>query len=251
MGFDKDYAKYYDLFNQGKDYSKEVEFLEHEFKKFGDNSNKIKTILDLGCGTGLHTQELIKRKYEVTGLDLSKEMIDIASKRNPSSKFVVGNMDNFELNLKFDALICMFSALDYLTDNKQLEGFFRSCRNHLKENSLLILDVWNGLGVMRELPSSREKIVEREGLKIIRKSFPDLDSKNHINNVRFNVKVLKENKLIADYNEDHKVRFFFPLELKKYLEDEELELLHLCPSFEIDEELSEKHWNMIVVGRMK
>ena len=163
MRFDKDYAKYYDLFNQAKDYKNEADFLEEVFKKYGN----VKKILDLGCGTGLHTKELLERGYEITGLDLSEEMIDIAKKRNPSAKFHIGNMNNFNLSNKFDAIICMFSALGYLTENKQLEDFFISCRDHLKDNGLLILDVWNGLGVMRELPSSREKIVERNELKII------------------------------------------------------------------------------------
>ena len=73
--FDEKYARYYDLFNQGKDYNKECDFLEEIFKKFGD---KIQTILDLGCGTGLHALELSKRRYTLTGLDLSEEMIKIA-----------------------------------------------------------------------------------------------------------------------------------------------------------------------------
>ena len=88
-------------------------------------------------------------------------------------------------------------------------------------------------------------------LKIVRKSFPDLDSKNHINNVRFNVKVFENGRLIDDYNENHKVRFFFPQELKKYLEDAGFKLLHLCPSYELDSNLTEKHWNMVLVARLK
>ena len=311
--FNKDYVKYYDLFNKDKNYTKEVDFLEQVFNKFS-NKNKIKKILDLGCGTGLHTKELIKRGYEVVGLDLSKEMIEIAKQRNPSTNFYVSDMSNFNIydkensgNEKFDAIICMFSVLGYLTENSQLENFFKSCKNHLKENGLLILDVWNGLGVMNELPSSREKIVEvsdsDKTLKIIRKSFPELDSRNHINNVKFVVKVFEkvenenesfgnvikneggevksgknkfisrnlidainkneeeinnnneknnENKnwkLIKEYEENHKVRFFFPQEIKKYLGGAGFSLIHLCPSFEIDKELDEKNWNMIVVGR--
>lgn len=250
--FKTDYAEYYDLFNKGKYYSNEIDFLERVFKKF--SKSPVKNILDLGCGTGLHTKELINRGYEVVGLDLSKEMIEIAKKRNPEAKFYVGDMSNFDLvknEEKFDSIICMFSSLGYLTENSQIESFFKSCKVHLKENGLFILDVWNGLGVMHELPTSREKTSEIPdmNLKITRKSFPELDSKNHINNVKFNVKVfeLSSNKLIKEYEENHKVRFFFPLEIKKYMEDAGFELIHLCPSFEIDNELTEKHWNMIVV----
>ena len=249
MTFEEKYVKYYDLFNKGKDYDEECSFLEEVFRRF--SSPPVKTILDLGCGTGLHTKELVSKGYELTGLDLSKEMIEIAQTRNSDSDFIVGNMANFNLNKKFDAVICMFSVLGYLTKNKQLEEFFNSVKKHLKEKGLLIIDCWNGLGVMNELPSSREKIVESDGLKIVRKSFPDLDSKRHLNNVKFKVKVFKKEELIKEYEEMHNVRFFFPQELKKYLEDSGFELIKICPSFELDKELTEKCWNMVFVSRLK
>ncbi|MBI2043103.1 methyltransferase domain-containing protein [Candidatus Pacearchaeota archaeon] len=248
MTYDEKYAKYYDRFNEGKDYVKEVEFVSEVLKKFGANERKI---LDLGCGTGLHEKEFSRRGYDMMGLDLSGEMIEIASERNPKCKFVVGDMSDFCLNEKFDAIISMFSAMGYLTENQQIEGFFNSVKKHLKENGLLVLDVWNGLGVMNELPISREKSAKIGNLKIVRRSFPDLDSKNHINKVRFNVKIFDGEKLIEEYDENHKVRFFFPQELKKYLEDAGFELLHLCPSYDLNSELTEKHWNMILVARLK
>ncbi|MDO8528993.1 MAG: class I SAM-dependent methyltransferase [Nanoarchaeota archaeon] len=245
--FEGSYARYYDLFNKNKDYKKEIDFLEQVFKKF---NLKNKKVLDLGCGTGLHEKELSDRIYEMTGLDLSPDMIEIAKEKTPNVKFVVGDMSNFELNEKFDSIICMFSAIGYLTENKQIENFFKCVKRHLNPNGLLIIDCWNGLGVMHELPTSREKIVEVKGLKIVRRSFPDLDVKNHINNVKFEVEIFKNDNLIKKYEEIHKVRFFFPKELEKYMNDEEFELIHLCPSYEFGEELTEKHWNMILVGRI-
>ncbi len=249
MTYEKKYVKYYDLFNSGKNYTQEVKFLEEIFKRYSKNS--MKKILDLGCGTGLHEKELTEKGYEITGLDLSEEMIDIAKERHPRSNFVVGDMSNFKLDEKFDAIICMFSAMGYLTENEQIKGFFKSIKEHLKEDGLLIIDCWNGLGVMNELPTSREKTVDVGGLKIVRRSFPNLDSKNHINNVKFKVKVSKEGTLLEEYEEDHKVRFFFPKELEKYMDDEGFQLIHRCPSFEIDKELDEKAWNMILIGKLK
>ena len=247
MVYDKDYAKYYDLFYKGKDYSEEVDFLKKIFNKFG---KKPVRILNLGCGTGAHDKDLVNENYQVTGMDLSEEMIEIAKDKVPDAEFVVGDISNFNLNDKFDVIICMFSVLGYLTENEQLEGFFDCCKKHLNPEGLLILDVWNGLGVMHELPTSREKSVEVDGLKIVRKSYPDLDLTNHLNKVRFNVKVFDNGELIRDYDEDHKVRFFFPLEIRKYIEDVGFEVKHLCPSFEIDKKL-EFEWNMVVVGELK
>lgn len=248
MSFDKKYSKYYDLFNRGKDYSKESDFLEQVFKKYSDR--KVGKILDLGCGTGLHDAELSKRGYIVTGIDLSKEMIEIAKEKNQNINFLVGDMANFNLNRKFDCIICMFSSLGYLTENNQIENFFKSIKKHLNEKGLLIIDCWNGLGAIHDIPSSREKIAEAEGLRIVRKSFPSLDAKNHIVNVKFDVKIFENKNLIDNYQEEHKVRFFFPQELRKYLEDGGFELIHSSPSYNFNERLSEKHWNMVLVGKL-
>src|SRR3989344_4193757 len=117
MAYNKKYAEYYDKFNIGKYYANEVDLIESVLKKFGVSGNKI---LDLGCGTGLHEKEFSKRGYDVTGLDLSEEMIEIAKKRNPEYKFFIGDMSNFEVGEKFDAVITMFSALGYLTENSQI-----------------------------------------------------------------------------------------------------------------------------------
>jgi len=248
--YSKKYAKYYDIFNQGKDYGREYYFLENVFKRY--SRLKIIDVLDLGCGTGIHARHLSSKGYNVLGLDLSKEMIEIANSRAaPRNRFRVGDMSNFKLNKKFGAIICMFSALGYLTKNSQIRGFFKSVKEHLKSQGLLIVDVWNASGIMQEPPSSREKIVEKNDLRIIRRSFPNLISKNNIIEVKFNVKVFRDNNLIENYGEMHRVRFFFQSELNKYAKEGGFELVHICPSYEIDEELSENHWNMVLIYRLK
>ena len=71
----KEYAKYYDFFNSEKDYTKESSYINWIIKKY---SPKTKSILDIGCGTGLHDFELANLNYDVTGLDISQDMIEIA-----------------------------------------------------------------------------------------------------------------------------------------------------------------------------
>lgn len=247
--FEENYAKYYDLFNISKDYSKETEFLDLVFKKY---SSGVKSILNLGCGTGLHDINLSSIGYEVVGLDLSSYMIKIAnSRKNEKMEFVVGDMSNFQLNKKFDASICMFAAFGYLTENRQIERALKSIKEHLNPKGLFIFDVWNGLGVMRELPSSRTKEAEKENLKIIRISYPKLDSLNHVCKIRFDVKVLKNNEVIDSYEENHSMRFLFPQEIRKYLEDAGFEVLEICKTFELGTKIDENDWNMAIIARLR
>ena len=148
----------------------------------------------------------------------------------------------------FDVVICMFSSLGYLTEQDKVNGFFESISRHLVEEGLLILDVWNGLGVVKDPPAIREKIVEDGNLKIVRTSYPNLDVQNFVNNVRFEIKVYENDKLVDEYEEHHKVRFFLPLEIKQYMEDVGINMLHEAPSYNLDETLNDEHWNMILIG---
>lgn len=248
MAYETDYAQSYDDFNRGKDYVNEVNFLESIFKKFDKTPKKI---LDLGCGTGLHDVILKQKGYEVTGLDLSRGMINLASNRGDSIKYSVGDMSDFHLEEKFDVIICMFSSLGYLTENNQLEGFFKCCKEHLNPDGLLILDIWNGDSVIKLKPEQREKVIEEDDLRIVRISYPDLDEEKHVNNVKFEVKVFEfDDKLIDEYEEEHKVRYFFLEEIKEYMKVEGFEMIHNCPSFDLDKEVSDDDWNMMVVGKL-
>ena len=57
-----DYAQYYDLINQQKDYKQEVDYIISILNKFGPNA---KHLLELGCGTGLHAINLAEKGYHV------------------------------------------------------------------------------------------------------------------------------------------------------------------------------------------
>src|SRR5260370_35220 len=49
-------------------------------------------VVDLGCGSGLWADQLIRAKYRVLGIDISEPMIDIARKRAPGAQFQVGSL---------------------------------------------------------------------------------------------------------------------------------------------------------------
>mgnify|MGYP001562747432 CR=1 FL=1 len=248
--FNNKYAKYYDFFNLKKNYKEECLFLKKAFEKY--SKLPVKDILDLGSGTGMHSTNLAELDYNITGLDLSEDMVEIAKSRNiKNTEFIVGDMSNFKLNKKFDACICMFAAFGYLTENSQIESSLKSIKNSLNKNGLFIMDCWNGLGVMHDLPVSRTVDIEENGLRIQRKSYPKLESEKHVCEVKFNVKVSKQGKTIDEYEEVHRMRFIFPQEFRKYLEDSGFEVLKICKTFDLDSSIDENDWNMVVIARLK
>lgn len=248
--FNLDYAKYYDFFNQGKDYSVETEFLEKAFKKH--SSKPIKTILNLGCGTGMHEIELTKNEHIVTGIDLSPEMIEIAKSRNiKNADFHVGDMSNFSLSKKFDACISMFAAFGYLTNNNQIELSLKSIKEHLNPQGLVIIEMWNGPAVINIKPTSRIKEFTRDGIQVHRQSFPELKAYDHRVDIKFKVNLSQNGESIDSYEELHKMRFFFPQEIKHYFEKAGFDVQEICKTFELDTSVDENEWNMVVIAKLK
>ena len=70
-------AKYYDKIYSTKDYKSESKRIHSLIKKYKKTNGK--ELLDIACGTGNHIQHL-KKYYDITGLDLDKEMLSIVKK---------------------------------------------------------------------------------------------------------------------------------------------------------------------------
>jgi len=240
----KDYAKYYDLIYKDKDYEKEVDFIENIFGK-----NKPKKILEVGCGTGNYTKILLKRGYEVTAIDISEDMLKIA-RGKCACKFIEGDIRSVSINDKFDACIAMFAVMGYITENSDIIRALNNIRRHLKPNGIFIFDVWNGLAVMRLLPEQRIKEVENNEIKIIRFASPNLRSFDHICEVDYKVLILnKADNTYEEINEKHIVRFYFPQEIKYYLENAGFAVLKICPFLDLNGKVDENVWNIAVIAR--
>lgn len=74
-------AEYYDAIyrKRAERVKKEIDFVEEIFKN--DAKRDVKRILDLACGTGIPTLELAERGYEIVGLDLHEEMLEVAKRK--------------------------------------------------------------------------------------------------------------------------------------------------------------------------
>ena len=133
----KDLAKIYDLVNLRKNYQSETFFLKKIFEKY-----HVKTVLDVGCGTGTHINLLEKAGYECAGIDINQEMLEVA-KHKIKGKLTCSDMTQFDLGKKYDAVICMFAAFNHLLSLEQANNALQSFKKHLKPNSILLLDLHN------------------------------------------------------------------------------------------------------------
>ncbi|NPV77965.1 MAG: class I SAM-dependent methyltransferase [Anaerolineae bacterium] len=132
-------ARYYDVIYSEKDYAGEAAVLAQWIEQYLRSDQR--RLLDVACGTGRHI-EYLKRNFEVEGIDISPELLEIAAQRNPEIPFHCGDMISFELDKKFDVVTCLFSAIGYVKTLDRLNQAVRSMTKHLVPGGLLIIEPW-------------------------------------------------------------------------------------------------------------
>jgi SAM-dependent methyltransferase len=250
VSFEKIYSKYYDVLYIDKDYEKECDFIVEVFKRY--SSFKPVKILDVGCGTGGHLIPLARRGYEAVGVDKSEWMIDIAKKKickyNLPARVLVADVLDFNLDEKFDACIAMFAVINYIVQTDDLIKAFKNIRGHLKPGALFIFDYWYGPAVLTIKPSSRVKVVEKDGIKLIRTVVPELDTFNHIQRSNYYLIAIKDGVVVDETREVHVLRYLFPQELIHYLREAGFEVLKFCEFPYLDKPPSENTWNVATIA---
>lgn len=135
----KELARYYDLIYREKDYKKESRDMEKLVRKY--KRSKGNELLDVACGTGKHLTYL-KNKFSCMGVDINKEMLEVARLNAPGVNFRTADMLHLNLNRKFDVIICLFSAIGYVRTYSNLRRAIRNLHKHLNPGGVLIIDGW-------------------------------------------------------------------------------------------------------------
>lgn len=132
-------AEFYDVLNEKKSLATN-QVIEKILKK-----HKVKTVLDVTCGTGSQVFFLAKHGYQVTGSDISPKMLAVAKnkakKEKLKIKFIESDMRTVKVG-KFDAVLSIFNAVGYLT-KAGFEKAMRSVHANLNDGGLFVFDNFN------------------------------------------------------------------------------------------------------------
>lgn len=117
----------------------EVDFLEDSIK---DYWNWGKSILEIACWTWAVMREFIKKWYDVTGLDISENMLNKAKKVLKSDKdLILWDMTIFDLDKSFDVVLCNYNSICHLISFDDWKKTFIQVYNHLKSGWIFIFDI--------------------------------------------------------------------------------------------------------------
>ncbi len=181
------------------------------------SKNKCKTILDVGCGTGRYVIKLSEIGLDISGIDISIDMIKKAKMKAPQLYFKCMDMKNIKLHRKFDAVVSLDSAFCYMLTNKDCIKAIESMKNVLNKNGLIILqtmNVWTDT-VKEEIQGKWKEKNKRNGEIFQIEGFNELDLVEKILKQKNVYKKKTKNgyKIIAKDKEPVKLRFFTPNEI--------------------------------------
>jgi SAM-dependent methyltransferase len=219
LNFQK-YSAYYDLLYADKDYAAEAGYVARMLR--GANPT-VRTVLELGSGTGRHGRLLAGMGFDIYGIERSPEMAAIARSDSQSESCggsftcEVGDLRIVRVGRRFDAVVSLFHVISYQTTNDDLGAAFRTAAEHLEKGGLFLFDVWHGPAVVATEPSIRKKEVAKGRYKVKRVAYPERDATAETVKVIYTLDCEDiESGERAQFQEEHVMRYLFPAEIEKF-----------------------------------
>ena len=207
--FTNELAKYYDAMRTYRDYGKEALFADSLIQKYCPGAERV---LDLCCGTGEHAIKMTELGYQVTGVDLSKDMLAIAGekaeKAGLSIDFICGDVHNLKVSGKFRAAYCLGYTLLYMTTHQKAIDFFNAVNRILEADGIFIVDFINGWVIADEW--HKDKATYRvDDATIFLSEQAVLDRKRRIKHVEFQYLIDNHNGKVKTVFAEEDLRIFF------------------------------------------
>ncbi len=210
-------SRFYDKIYSFKDYPSEVQRL---VDVIGENlRSEGKRLLDVACGTGHHV-EYLKEHFDVEGLDLDQELLELARQRNPGLAFHHGDMINFDLGCQFDVLTCLFSSIGYVKTLDNVRRAVACMTRHLLPGGLLIIEPWFTPDNWHA-PSVYASFIDEPDLKIARVNTSFVDGRLSYFDLHYLIGTLEGTE---HFVERHELGLFETDEMRDALADAGLEV---------------------------
>lgn len=119
---------------------------------------KNKKVLDFGCGTGIYPKILSERGAQVSGFDISEEMLKIAQENNPELDLRHGSGYNIPFSEKFDIVVASL-VMGYIED---WDDVFKEIRRVLKKDGYFVFSIGNPVA-----QCARKKEINGKKIKVL------------------------------------------------------------------------------------
>jgi len=200
---------------------------EIERKFYFDLANQQgSSILDVACGTGRFTIPLAKRGFDITGLDLTLEMLELAKQKaerlNVSVNWVHADARQFELNRKYRFIFTTGNSFQHFLDRESVDGLLGSVHRHLEEDGVFAFETRNPTISVLSADEDTEKDyadswIDNDGYHCSSTYRRSYDHKRQLEHYIFTNRRWKDSSNVVETVEPFVIRYFFPQELESLL----------------------------------
>lgn len=225
-------SPYYHILYKDRNYREAQIFMDNLTQYL--NMDEGSKVLDLACGKGRHAIYLNQLGYNVLGVDLSSNSIEIAKKNeNENLKFAVHDM-RLPFDEKFDGIFNLFTSFGYFEDDNDNLKTLISIKESLSEYGFGVIDFMNVNKVIADLVPTEIKTVDEIEFHIKRYvldnyiykeiNFEDNGEKYHFTE-KVRALTLQNFKELIEQSGMHLLDTFGDYKLKKFYKNESERLI--------------------------
>jgi len=159
------YAQFYDV--RVPDWEGEVDFYR---EVIGHSSLKTYGVLEIACGTGRIAMRLARDGIEITGLDVSPELLEVAQQKSvniPNVEWVLDDMRTFEIGKKFGFVISPGHSFQFMTTPDEQAACLEHIKRHLVPDGLVVIHLdHQDFNWLAELLNQKEPVFEKSDILI-------------------------------------------------------------------------------------
>ncbi|WP_437272660.1 class I SAM-dependent DNA methyltransferase [Staphylococcus succinus] len=214
---------FYDQLTLDQPYESWLDIVNH----FAEHKS---SILDIGCGTGSFTS-LLTEFDDVTGMDLSVDMLSIAAQKSKKVNWIEGDMTEFGLNQSFDVITIFCDSLNYLPEQDDVLATFNQVFEHLSSDGVFMFDV-HTVYKMNTLFNNQSYIDESENVFLGWEAVQGEEPLSVWHDMSFFIK--QKDEQYARFNESHYQRTYTKREYVDMLEHVGFNEVHTFVDFDIN-----------------
>ena len=199
-------------------------------------------VVELGCGTGSFTQILKKKGYDIMGIDMSPEMLDLARKKSAESgldiMYLEQDMRELDLYCTAGTIVSVCDSINYLLEDEDVINTFKLVNNFLFPKGVFIFD-FNTLHKYKDVIGDATIAENREDCSFIWDNY--YHEEDHINEYDLTIYARvsddHENEIFRRSIETHFQRGYTLEEMKTFVEAAGLKFItaidadtHECPT---------------------
>ena len=149
-------APIYDYVMRHVDYDEWADYVQSLLERWAPEATQV---ADLACGTGNMSLELRRLGYEMTGVDISGDMLRVANGKaggDGGIEFVQRDLRELAGLGPFDAAVCMYDSFNYLLQDEDLDDALHSVASIIHPGGIFVFDICTQRNSLRYFHDMRD-----------------------------------------------------------------------------------------------